>query len=273
MNPKRAIVLILICVVLLCLQSHAWGPATHAYLVLKAFPGADPDMVFGAMHPDFNALVTGSPEAKSRLKHLTHYEFSRLKPSSFAQGFASHNGDWGADSFAHQYLRKEDRNAFPASTIHQISQELNISEHEAEDLFEGVMDVAVALSYGPELGRAIIAAANASGKENEDALVEAFCRPLCDSVPGLTPEQAESDIRWASRLHKVLLRACGIQLMQSRAHYSRFAPFFLSKALNCDTATASRYFEKTFGLCAGCLPDLDKVAGELAKRMKEHLGN
>ena len=259
-------------VILTVAAAQAWGPATHAYLVLK-MPGgdnADLDTVFGAMHPDLGAVAFGQKEFASRLKRLTHYEFDRLPRGPFALGVTLHNGAWGADRFAHRYLHGKDPTKFPADKVAELCQALGIDQKQGEDLFEFTLDAALAIECGPELGQRITASAQASGKANEEALVDAYAAKLTEVVPGLTLAGAEQSIRWASRIHKTFLKAYGLQLARSEAYILRNTPMFLARFLGCSRQEADRCFRTALEICHGLRPQLDALAVELAGNLQSH---
>jgi hypothetical protein len=254
-------------VILTVATAQAWGPATHAYLVLK-MPGGenvDLDTVFGAMHPDLGSVAFGQKEFASRLKRLTHYEFDRLPRGPFALGVTLHNGAWGADRFAHRYLHGKDPTKFPADKVAELCQALGIDQKQGEDLFEFTLDAALAIECGPELGQRITASAQASGKANEEALVDAYAAKLTEVVPGLTLAKAEESLRWSSRIHKTFLKAYGLQLARSEAYILRNTPMFLARFLGCNRQEADRYFRTALEICHGLRPQLDALAAELAE--------
>lgn len=86
----------------------AWGPATHAYFAKELSQGRlDSQEIYGATAPDiFNLMF--SPPYYAYLADQTHHRFIKvkrkawkLKLSSFAFGFVSHNENWGSDYTAH----------------------------------------------------------------------------------------------------------------------------------------------------------------------------
>ena len=263
---RGAIVRAAIILVMLLLVNHvavAWGPATHVYIVTRILGDQESDAVFGATLPDFNGAARLRPEVDRAIKHLTHHEFERLAPSLFAAGFATHNGAWGGDHYAHHYLKDEQSTYYATRKIKELSALTGLSLNLSEDVFEAAMDIQVALDCGPRLGRLLKGSAHAAGVDAEQAVVAAFAGPLAERAPELTPVEAESILRWAYRAHKTLMQAFGIQLAQDRAYMLRIGAPLLARHVKCDASTARGYLETALTLCTDWRPELDKIAEDV----------
>ncbi len=246
--------------VLVSCHAFAWGPATHAYAALRIFGPDAPEAVLGSTLPDFNGAARLRPEVDRVIKRLTHHECERLAPSPFAAGFATHNGAWGADLYAHSYGKEAGADYYATRKIKELSEKTGLSLNQSEDTFEAAMDMQIALDCGPQLGQALLEAARSVGPEQEQAIVDAFAAPLAESVPELRPGEAESILRWAFRAHKTLMQAFAIQLMQDRAYMLRIGAPLLARHLNCDTPTARNYLETALELCADWREPLNEIA-------------
>lgn len=260
---------------MISLPAGAWGPATHAYIITRILGTEDLDAIFGSLHPDFGAvaqgnpaLTPGNPALASRLKHLAHLEYYRLAPCSFAEGFASHNSIWGGDAYAHRYIVAQD-DSYATSKIRQLAREFNMSDHHAEDVFELAMDVVIVLDQGPDFARKIGESARVAGPRCEQALVDAFAGPLAEALPGLSLGDAESAIRWSSRVHRQLMQAYGIHFCMGKEYLLKKAPPYLARHLECSPGEAARYFARAMELASDFKPAMDSMAQAIRSAMEK----
>ncbi|HNR30620.1 MAG TPA: hypothetical protein PKI11_07000 [Candidatus Hydrogenedentes bacterium] len=267
--PARAGIAALTVVLLIAAApAVAWGPAMHAYVVARVLGPEALEAVFGATLPDFNGAARLRPTVDAAIKRLTHYEFERLAPSSFATGFATHNGVWGADHYAHHYPNDVDATYYATRKIKALSARTGLSLNLAEDVFEAAMDMRVGLECGPELGRLIRDAARSVGPKEEQAIVDAFAAPLAERVPELSAEDAESALRWAFRAHKALMQAFAVQLMQDREYMLRLGAPLLARHLECDAAAARKHLEAALELCADWREEMDRMAEKVGAALR-----
>lgn len=223
-------------------QAHAWPPATHVYLVERITGSRDPDIIYGSMAADFDGAVLFNKKARAVLKHMTHFEFDRLEPGKFATGFASHNGEWGADYYAHLYYDESAAPIYSTKKLRQLSIEFGISMNQAEDSFEGVIEFLIRIEYGPELGRLIVDSAARSTHEEE--LVKAFALPLSERA-GLSFEDAANEVRRAARTYQAVALTYGKQLMIEDEDYLRkLAVLALQAYLGFSPERAKQYLER-----------------------------
>lgn len=249
--------------------AFAWGPATHVYIIQRIFGPDASEAVFGSTLPDFNGAARLRPEVDHVIKRLTHYEFERLAPSLFAAGFATHNGVWGADLYAHSYGKEAGADYYATRKIKELSEKTGLNLNQSEDTFEAAMDMQIALDCGPELGRALMDSARGVGPEQEQAIVDAFAAPLAERVPELRPGEAESILRWSFRAHKALMQAFAIQLMQDRAYMLRLGAPLLAYHLKCDTPTARNYLETALELCADWREPMNEITENVGKALED----
>jgi len=249
-------------------EAHAFGPGVHAYIALRLLHSVPSSGVYGAMAADMNGILRGDPAAASTMQRLTHYEFGLLAPSLSATGWASHNGAWGADRVAHEYLRSgHDPEAYFTRKIRTLSEREGITQFQAEDLFDAALDLTLAQRVGPELGIAVAESAELAGKAEEDALATAFTGPLAERA-GLDPADAESRIRWAHRCMKSGLIVYGRILERDRGYQRPIADFLAARHFKWPPAEARAHLDTALELAEDCIPELDALADALAQRMR-----
>jgi hypothetical protein len=87
---------------------YAWGSGTHVYIADRVFPecGDKTNLHYGSVAPDL--YDRAAPEKWPTAFHDTHYTYIDLRseawsPASeaFADGWLTHNEEWGADHSAH----------------------------------------------------------------------------------------------------------------------------------------------------------------------------
>jgi len=261
--------LILACAaVFLVAEAHAFGPGVHAYIAMRMLGSGPSTAVYGAMAADMNGILRGDPAAASAMQRLTHYEFSLLAPSAFATGWASHNGEWGADRVAHEYLRSgHDPEAFFTRKIRILSEREGITQFQAEDLFDAALDLMLAQRVGPQLGIAVAESAECAGTAEEDALAAAFTGPLAERA-SLDPADAESRIRWAHRCMKSGLIVYGRILERDRGYQRPIADFLAATHFKWTNAVARAHLDTALELAEDCIPEFDALADSLAQRMR-----
>jgi hypothetical protein len=252
---------------------YAWGPATHAVIAMEATGDSSPAIIYGAMMPDMNGLLNSSPLLSSRLKRLTHFEWERLAPSTFARGFATHNGVWGADYFAHLYYKEDAELIYSTRIIHQLRDEFGVTAYQAEDIFEGVVEYRVRLDHGPELGELLGQAIDALDKGEEDALVAAFLEPLNETVSDMDSDAVESKLRWAVHAFKSGSKLYANLLKMDEAYLQKTAVNLMATQLSCDMETAEAYINRGMELTTDYKIELTRIADvireKLAKAEKE----
>lgn len=233
-------------------MAAAWGPATHMYIAQCVTESQHDDILFGAALPDLNATLLGQPQIANALKTLTHHEADRLPPSFLAIGMITHNGDWGADYYAHIVYHPEDPDSdttYSTIKINTFRAALGITAGQAEDLLEMTMDYLIRMDNGPQVGNWIVRSARAFGPHQEQMMVDAFAQPLTERVAGLTIEDAESNIRTACAAFKFLTETFGIQLQREDEDIASAIPPLLARYMNVDEAAAATYFNYAVTAC------------------------
>ncbi len=247
-------------------SAAAFGPGAHAYLAMKALHTEDSVAIYAAALPDMNGSFAAMPQAASRIKHLTHYEYERLAPSCFAAGFATHNNLWGADAIAHAYFVEAAPENYVTAKIHELSARCGITLHEAEDLFDAGLDIALATGVGPSLGRALADSTRQVGAAEEDALVAAYAAPLAEEM-GISLEDAGERIRWAERCMRTVMQAYGNLLQGKLMLYRPVAAWMVERAFNWNAADARTRLDTAISLASDCIPPLDLMAEEIRTRL------
>jgi hypothetical protein len=237
----------------------AWGPATHCYIASCVVGEENPNVLLGAMLPDCNALILHNPAQATQLNRLTHREFDRLEPSAFATGFKTHNALWGADYYAHLFFDSNAEDIYSTVKIRQLSKEFGLEMSQAEDVFEMCVDIQLRMNMGPSLGVAIVNAGEADDMDHEQIMVDAFAAELASSVDGLSPEQAEQDIRAAVQVHKLLIVTFGEKLQLSEEEIHAAIPSLLKIYLRVDEETAVTYYRRGLEITADCMQELGRI--------------
>ena len=268
-SPPMPRTLALLCAATLAAaEAHAFGPGVHAYIAMRMLGSGPSTAVYGAMAADMNGILRADPAAASAMQRLTHYEFALLPPSLFATGWATHNGEWGADRVAHEYLRSgHDPEAFFTRKIRTLSEREGITQFQAEDLFDAALDLMLAQRIGPRLGIAVAESAALAGITEEDALAAAFTAPLAGRA-GLDTADAEFRIRWAHRCMKSGLVVYGRILERDRGYQRPIADFLAARHFKWTAAEARAHLDTALELAQDCIPELDAIADSLAQRMR-----
>jgi len=254
--------------VLLAAEAGAWGPASHVYVVDRLMGTGLLDALFGSMMPDMYALGSTAP-IQNNTQWLTHHEFDRLSPSSFALGFATHNGIWGADYYAHCYYDPSAPDTYLTERMKLMCLEFGFSMQDAELVIEGVVDYLVRQDRGPELGGLIQLSAQAFGAEDEQQLVDAFALPLTQRVSGLSIEDAEAELRSMARNWRMLLAAYGGTFFGGDLAICRATLVTgLATALDVDEQTAEAYVARAEELCWDYFVELDRIAALLPAQLE-----
>jgi len=243
---------------------YAWGPAAHAYVAKRVVGGPWLSAMYGAMLPDMFDLGT-SQAIKSQTQHLTHFEYYRLNmPSAFTVGFATHNGEWGADHYSHAYYNPSLPDTYLTSRMKQFAAEFGRSVNDGETVMEAVVDYLIRRDQGPEWGTLLAKSVDAVGRPEEQAIVDAFAQPLSERVPGLSVSDADSALRRMFQQHRLVTRFYGQQLaLQDEAYVRAILVQVLMAALGTDQETTETYVTRAEGMCADYQAELDRIAGEV----------
>jgi hypothetical protein len=254
---------------LAALPAHAWGPITHAYIASQIFPDAPPALLFGAMVADLNGFSGLGEEGDSALKHLTHREAKLLAPSPFELGLLTHDGDWGADSYAHAYFHMPTEKKYPLRVFERLSSDTGITMNNAEDVIETLLDYVICRDMGRAFVRKILDAVNAVGPAEEQALVDAYTGPLMERMPELTREKAEKTLRKAFQCEKAALKCTACFMLTSDKYQRAFAPYMIWLGTGIPFAVSGDCTRRGIELCADWRPSLDQIAREMGAKMRE----
>ncbi len=223
--------------------SHAWGPATHAYIAGELGDqqgAADLERIYGAVLPDTFNLMFGDPFQES-LWTQTHYEFMKLvdkaesdSDKALAYGFASHNEAWGADRTAHissmthpdtgYVIRKRDELAavlepqvrffllisgvFNAGAV--VKEVLPIV---ADSAIETAIDLLICENEDPQIGERLVLAARVRGWSAPILLSKAYAEDF-GATAGITEAVAASLIIGAEKEFREQIELYGAALAQ-----------------------------------------------------------
>ena len=246
--------------------ASAFGPAAHAYIASHLFDSTHPSALFAAALPDFNGAFRSSREAGSYMKRATHYEFELLESTPFSAAFATHNNAWGADAVAHAYFVPDAPDNYVTQKLRELSERSGITMHQAEDLFDAALDMAIARDIGPALGKQLCASASASGGEEEEILVRAYAAPLAEAA-GLTVDDAVLQIRWAFRCMKSVMMAYGNLLQKDLTLHRPIAVYGCARFFGWSTAEATRHLNDALDLARDWQPALDEIVEALRSEM------
>lgn len=246
-----------------------FGPAAHAYIALQLFEESHPTALFAATLPDFNGAFRSSPAAESHMKRATHYEFEQLELTPFSAAFATHNNTWGADAIAHAYFVADAPENYMRRKLRELSERSGITMHQAEDLFDAALDMAIARDMGPTLGQQLYTSASASGAGEEEILVRAYAAPLAEAT-GIPVDDAVLQIRWAVRCMKSVMMAYGNLLQKDMILHRPIAVYGCSRFFGWPQAEANRHLNDALDLAQDWRPALDEIVQGLRSVM---LGN
>jgi hypothetical protein len=261
--------IVLIAMTLAVSQSAtAWGPFTHAYIALQVMPDAPPQALFGAMAADMNSF-TASKETNSACKYFTHHQASLVAPSPFQSGMLTHNGDWGADSYAHGYFKSTSTKSYPYRIFEQLSSETGISINDAEDIIETVMDYVICRDRGPRFTARIAEAATAAGADDEQAMVDAFAEPLRERAKELTSVRAQWALRTMFRCDKILLRYLASCMSLPDTFLHDAGVYVLGHKFHMEPSKTEACVNRAFELCADWQPNLDAISEAIAAEMDD----
>lgn len=247
-----------------CFDVYAWGPAAHAYVAKKVVGGPWLGAMYGAMLPDMFDLAS-THDIKSKTQRLTHFEYYRLSAATpFAVGFATHNGDWGADHYSHGYYNPSQPDTYLTTRMKQFAAEFGRTVNDGETVMEAVVDYMIRKDLGPEWGSLLAKSVDAAGAPEEQAIADAFAQPLSERVPGLSVSDADSALRRMFRKHRIVTRFYGQQLaLQDDAYVRAVLAQALMAALTVDPEMAEAYITRAEEMCADYQVELDRIAGEV----------
>jgi hypothetical protein len=260
--------------VLVAVHAFAWGPATHVYLAERATGLNRPDVHFGSMLTDMNQMVFNNPELMAGVRYLTHWEPERVAPSALALGMLTHNEAWGADWYSHQYWlpeTPESAELYSTGKIRHLEEALDVKAGQAEFLFEFAIEYLLRVDEGTALGRKMLAGAAEFGPAKQRMIVEAFAAPLANRVAGLSEQEAEKELRTASRLFRFVTEGYGASFVCDEAAFFRALRSFTAFYLHLEPETAGEYLSYAIELCRDDYrAELDRITEELSVNMAKY---
>lgn len=249
-------------------NAFGFGMSTHAYVAWRICGTTWPEVLYGAMLPDFFGMAP-SPEIKNAIQPMTHFEFDRLAPAPFSLGFATHNGTWGADHYAHCYYDPGAPDTYFTERMRQLKEEFGISIYRGEDVVEATLDYLIRRDFGPWWGDVMARAADSFTSTQEQLLVDAFALPLSQRVPGLAIEQAQSAVRAMASNYRTLIRVYGMQLaMQDLSFIRSVLVQGMAALLETDEITADAIVSRAEVLCEDYREELDAVAASVRDELQ-----
>lgn len=249
-------------------NAFGFGMSTHAYIAWRVCGTTWPEVLYGSTAPDFFGMAP-SPEIKNAIQSMTHFEFDRLAPAPFSMGFATHNGAWGADHYAHCYYDPGAPDTYFTARMRQLEDEFGISIYRGEDVIEAVLDYLIRRDFGPWWGDVMARAAESFTSTHAQLLVDAFAWPLSQRVPGLTLEQAQSTIHAMASNYRTLIRVYGMQLaMQDLPAIRSILVQGMAAILETDEITADAIMARAEVLCGDYRAELDAVAASVRDELK-----
>lgn len=260
----------LLTLALICTGSNAFGfgMGTHAYVAWRVCGSPWTEAVYASMAPDLFGL--GSSQAiKAQVQPMTHFEFDRMAPTPFAMGFATHNGTWGADHYAHCYYDPGAPDTYFTARMRQLGDEFGIGIYRGEDVVEAILDYMLRRDFGPWWGEFLAQAADSCGPAHDQQLVDAFALPLSQRVPGLTLEQAQAALRTVASQYRTVIRAYGQQLALQELPYIRSVLVQgMAMLLETDQTTADQILARAEVLCEDYRAELDAVAAAVRNELQ-----
>ncbi len=249
-------------------NAYGFGMGTHAYVAWRVCGTCWPEAIYAAMAPDLFGLGC-SPETKSQLQSMTHFEFERMAPSPFAIGFVTHNGVWGADHYTHCYYDSQAVDTYFTGIMRQLASEFGFSMNKSEDVVEAILDYMLRRDFGPWWGGFLASAADSCGSTQDEQLVEAFALPLSQRVPELALEGAQSELRLAASMYRTAMGVYGEQLAVHDLPYIRsILVRGMAMHLAIDDVTADRVMARAEELCVDYRGQLDAVAVSIHNKMQ-----
>lgn len=242
----------------------AFGPGTHFYVAQRILGAEQGAACFAAALPDGESFASTS-QVKSAMKSLTHHGWHHMPKTAFGVGFCLHNGDWGADFYAHNYYHPEIPPSFIARNMREFSEIAGCPMGDAEALFEAMYDYVLRRDLGPEFGSVIENAARAANMPvYREQFVRAYAEPLMERVPSLTRVAAETELTMMYNKFVLLMRLYGSQLAGQELSFVKATLVDMLKGyMNLDDETALGYFELMEGMCAGYEADFNAMIAEI----------
>ncbi|MCX5759657.1 MAG: hypothetical protein NTU83_14370 [Candidatus Hydrogenedentes bacterium] len=226
------------------------------------------EAVYAATVPDFCALGP-SPGIKAQLPPMTHFEFERMAPTPFGLGFVTHNGEWGADHYAHCYYDPDVPETYFTERMRLLSEEFGFSINKGEDVVEAILDYMLRRDFGPWWGEFLASAAESCGPAHDQQLADAFASPLSQRVPDLTIEQARSQLRSMASTYRWVILMYGQQLAtQDQEYIRRVLVDNMARNLGIDAFTADLVMARAEELCVDYRDELDAVAASVRNEMQ-----
>jgi hypothetical protein len=227
-------------------------------------------MYLASALPDMYAMAPAPKPVRGRLKHLTHYDPSRMPPGPFAAAFASHNGDWGTDSFAHAYFYHPETPTFMTAAIRRFCAATGLDEHGAEDYIEAIVEYVVRKTWGGELGSLLTACADAATPEHEQMLVDAYAAPLAEETGEREPAHAEMVVRGAFRGYCGLLRVYGKYMALPEKDIADTVPRLIAAAFGISEAAARERVALVTDEADAWAAEFKRMGAELRGRIEAH---
>lgn len=247
-------------VIVASFNAYGFGMGTHAYVAWRVCGTPWLEVAYAAMAPDCFQLAS-SDAVKTRMQHMTHFEFDRLAPTPFAIGFATHNGEWGADHYAHCYYDPLAPDTYFTARMRQLSDEFGFSINKGEDVIEGILDYMLRRDFDVWWGEFLTAAAHSCGPSQDRQLVDAFALPLSQSVSGLTLEQAQSTVRSVASGYRWAMGIYGDQLATNELPYIwQILVGGMANDLDIEEAEAEQVLIRAEELCQDYRTELDAIA-------------
>ncbi|MCP4645351.1 MAG: hypothetical protein GY851_33215 [bacterium] len=242
----------------------AFGPATHIWIARQVTGQSHPALMYGATAPDMSEvadLVLGNAAMGSAFRQLTHYEYGRLSPSPFADGYATHNERCGADAYAHGH-RDFDTDEWVEGYVIELADELSADTGAdptaAHGYIELALDMLMRREHGAGTGVQLLAASLLAGPGPTIDSVEAFSGEFADDAD-LSSIEASAVVALSDRAFRLALLVYGLQLVRPEAYTTRIVPVAFMVYDGVDYNTATFRLGRAIQLCEARFAELDDV--------------
>ena len=249
--------------ILVSLQGYAWGPLGHVYIAEQITDRSDADTLFGAIIPDLGQMVFDDRAVSVDIRRATHFHHDALPlDSPFAEGFWTHNQQWGGDAFAHFYFvpgTEEIVFGYVDTRAEQLAGEFGLEQRQCGIYIHMAVDYSLRRDHGRQLGFDLLMAVLSADPALHEHIGEVFAPLVVEGGSALSQEEAHARLVQSAWLFRAFMAFYSSQMAADTDWLKAVLPIGAMLYSRVDYVTSVALFTRALELCEDYQAEFDRT--------------
>lgn len=245
------------------LQGHAWGPLGHVYIAEESTDRSDVETLFGAVIPDLGKMVFDNSPLSADIRWATHFHHDALPlDSPFAEGFWTHNQQWGGDAFAHFYFVPGTEDivfGYVDTRAEQLADEFGLEPRQCVIYIHMAVDYSLRRDHGRQLGFDLLMAVLFADPALHEHIGEVFAPLIVEGGSALSQEEAHARLVQSAWLFRAFMAFYSSQMAADTDWLKTVLPIGAMLYSRVDYVTSVALFTRALELCEDYQAEFDRT--------------